>query len=762
MIVLKEYQEKAVGSLLDDTYSLLKLTGNRHKLVLKAPTGSGKTVTMAAFLNKLSEELPDKIDIPQRKAAFIWFAPNQLHLQSFESLSSYFAELRSIKPIMYEDVSERKLHPNEVLFLNWQSVNMENNVIIRESESGKNLLKFISNARIEGTEIVVILDEAHLFASKGKATKELLSKIGAKIEIDVSATPLYSSDYGHIIKRHEVIEEEMIKQGVILNPALEKGLQKGKSLNQVLLDEALKKRANLKKYYSELGVSINPLLLIQLPNDSKTESADDIKVKTEVIDYLESKDITTNNHRLAVWLSNDKTNLDEVDASDSMVDVLLFKQAISLGWDCPRAAVLLIFRDIKQEVFTIQTVGRILRMPEQKHYANKALNYGYVYTNLSREIIKVVQDDVDYIIKNKALRNESYSPIKLKSSFINRRLTRNRLGSSFRKFLYEAAEELFDVSMDLGKVGSKGTSVYNVEKLQQKFVDTDVESIDIRIPKNVMISGEEQMISSKDKARFAKSKDELDILFRQFCRDQVGAYAKVDSTPVLELGLKMFFEDYLQYSELQAIKVILYENNVTKFVELIDLALEIYSRFLMQRAAETSIKVEETVWEVPPERIYNEQYIEKGCDNHVLQPFYESVSASKPEKLFVEFLENNSKHINWWYKNGDKNKEDFSVAYKDSAGQMRGFYVDFVVKLKNNIIALFDTKTLDSDKEFCNKHNALIEYLGNNQYGDNTLVGGVIIPQGKDDKVIWKFSDKEITNPKDSTGWKVFNPSSYE
>ena len=51
-------------------------------------------------------------------------------------------------------------------------------------------------------------------------------------------------------------------------------------------------------------------------------------------------------------------------------------------WDCPRASVLLIFRELQSMTFTTQTVGRILRMPEQHFYKNDILNYGYVYTCL--------------------------------------------------------------------------------------------------------------------------------------------------------------------------------------------------------------------------------------------------------------------------------------------------------------------------------------------------------------------------------------------
>lgn len=94
-----------------------------------------------------------------------------------------------------------------------------------------------------------------------------------------------------------------------------------------------------------------------------------------------------------------KENLAGLERPDNMTQVLLFKEAIALGWDCPRAAVLLIFRKLQSDQFTIQTVGRILRMPEQKHYPKEQLNIGYVYTDIAKDKIQIVTADSDYILK---------------------------------------------------------------------------------------------------------------------------------------------------------------------------------------------------------------------------------------------------------------------------------------------------------------------------------------------------------------------------
>jgi len=758
MIELKPYQADAVNGLLKETYSLLKTSQTRQKLIFKAPTGAGKTITMAAFLNQLCEEIADKIDVPHRNLAFIWIAPNQLHLQSFEALKRFFSEWRSLRAIQFEDVIEGRIFPNEILFLNWQSINKEGNTFIKENENDKTLLTYINEARLHDTEIITILDEAHLFATKGKAATELLQKIYSKIEIDVSATPIFNSDYQYTIKRQEVVDAGMIKKGVILNPNLDAHLQFNKPLNQVLLETALKRRLEIKEAYLKLGININPLLLIQLPNDKKAESALDKKIKEDVIEFLSYYNLTTSNNRVAVWLSQTKTNLDNIENTDSIVDVLLFKQAIALGWDCPRAAVLLIFREIQQEEFTIQTVGRILRMPQHQHYPNALLNYGYVYTNLSKDIIKIVRDDMDYIVQNKSIRIEDYEKVNLQSFFINTRLTRNRLSSKFRKCFYDAAEEFFGVSLNIEETGVESPAFFNTKMLSQKLIQTDVKEIEIPIPRDIIINVEVGGIFVNDVENFAKTQFELDILFRQFCRHNVGAYAQVDSTPILELAIKMFFEDYLALGEHDAIKIVLFEINRPRFIEVIDRALYRHEKLLEQKAAQATKRIESSEWDVPVERIYNENYREVLAERHALEPFYEKKMASSPERKFSSFLTKNSSSIDWWYKNGDQNKEDFAVTYHDKEGTTRGFYVDFIIKLKSGVIALFDTKTIDSDPEFINKHNALLRYISEQNSIGKNIIGGVIVQKDED---LWKYSEKFINSATDISGWIAFDPAMY-
>lgn len=386
-----QYQQKAVSELVEKTIGLLSLSGNRHTLVFKAPTGSGKTVMASDMLMRLNDELTERPDAPFTEVAYIWIAPNKLHEQSYFKMKNYFTETKILRPMIYDELDhsiEGYIHPGEILFVNWESINKDNAVMVRETELSASLYDITRRTQEDnGIPIIVIIDEEHMFGSRNaKKSEKVLSNICPKVEIRISATPLPEStakaEEQVTVPRERVIAEQMIKESVILNPALEFNPMLG-TLNQQLINLALKKREELADAYRKEGVDINPLLLIQLPNDGEAMTGDDNSVKEEVLTYLDSiKGINVANGKLAIWLSNEKTdNLQTIANPDDITEVLLFKQAIALGWDCPRAAVLLIFRKIESFTFSAQTVGRILRMPEQRFYQNDMLNRGSFVAN---------------------------------------------------------------------------------------------------------------------------------------------------------------------------------------------------------------------------------------------------------------------------------------------------------------------------------------------------------------------------------------------
>ena len=163
-------------------------------------------------------------------------------------------------------------------------------------------------------------------------------------------------------------------------------------------------------------------------------------------------------------------------------------------------------------------------------------------------------------------------------------------------------------------------------------------------------------------------------------------------------------------------------------------------------------------WEVPAERYYKVEthHLEERAKNHALLPFVELNAASNPEQKFAAFLEQNAAYIDWWYKNGDEGKQHYAVPYEQADGTKSLFYVDFVVRMKNGQVFLFDTKSEDSDPEAPNKHNALVDYL--QAHKEQNLKGGVLIAQGSN----WMYSQFKIENTHDLMGWTAFHPDLYQ
>ena len=773
-----KYQQKYVRQLVDMTIDLLRLSGHRKTLIFKAPTGSGKTVMASQMLADLTEELQSRGDSPYQQVAFIWIAPNKLHQQSYFKMKNYFTETRLLKPVMYDEIdqSEGTIKAGEILFVNWESINKEKNVMVRDSEQNASLYEITRRTQEEqGLPIVVVIDEEHLFWSKSAdKSAKVLQKINPKVEIRISATPKTNSDHKVTVSREEVVKEEMIKKQVVLNPDITKGYNDENELNIHLIQCALQKRKLLAEAYKREGTNINPLLLIQLPNDtSESMSSEDLAIADQVKTYLrEIKDITTGNKKLAVWLSGEKENLEGLEEPDNMTEVLLFKQAIALGWDCPRAAVLLIFRKLQSNQFTIQTVGRILRMPEQKFYKNDLLNVGYVYTDISKDQIQIVAEDMDYLNKDalQAIRRENLKNVALQSYYsVYKSSDRNRLGPDFKKELIDCFGrnwlvkwQQFSFSFDDEEETQETEPQQNVAAQNRKQIEQnqhikfDVLRLGVEVPENIVFQNEVGIIDvEKNKHEFARSAGEVRRIYIDYCRSLLGSFEKAHSTDVLAGYLLQAMEELFELFETDAMKVILYYANKPKFTDIIQKALANYERKLQERQRQAKERAfEKYTWEVPAERLYKESthHVMSKVEEHALLPFIELNTVSTPERRFSEFLENNKAYIDWWYKNGDEGKQHYSIPYENSQKEKALFYVDFVVRMKNGQVFLFDTKTENSDSEAPNKHNALIDYMA-----DKNLLGGVIVEKND----VWYYSPLHIDSTEDVRGWDTFFPDKY-
>lgn len=536
-------------------------------------------------------------------------------------------------------------------------------------------------------------------------------------------------------------------------------------------------------------------MLIQLPNDdSEKLTADDTKVRDEVIATLDAYGINTANGKLAIWLSGEKTdNMELIDRPNDPTEVLLFKQAIALGWDCPRAAVLLIFRKVESFKFSAQTVGRILRMPEQDYYTDQRLNQGYVYTNLSKDIIEIVKDDMDYFATNvRAERREGITNIVLDSEYRDRlSADRNRLGTDFKEILkktfmlewklegggssFFTEDDLFDdgdgdgIPAGAGAgAGATNEAYHNLQKAKTiQNIRFDVKCIGTDIVRDLEMTGEVGSKLIKSKATYVNNVADITAMFLALCKRLLGNDYEQQSVKTLAGAVKEVMEELFEVFEYDAMKIILSNDdehrNRSKFERLIYKAIQKYTEILRRRKAAAKRRAfRHFEWVVPAERSYTiDNHTERPeIAYHALLPFmeYSGPNSSTPEHSFADFLDSNSNVIEWWYKNGDHGKAHYAIGYTNSIGEKDLFYVDFIIRMKSGDIFLFDTKTKRSDPEAPYKHNALWEYMQLPENRDKRLRGGIII---KDEFGNWLYPPEKIDlnrGTSDTTDWTNFDP----
>lgn len=698
MFPLKPFQEKAISDLKDKFLSLWKLGDSGINLTFKSPTGSGKTIMMAQFLRDIVSD-PRFIN---QDCAFIWITnSDNLAMQSKDKLQNYYGGASEINLIDLNDMQDGLLSRNSVFFINWQKLvsRAQGNRRLRtEGEQGYTFDKFLENTHEAGRKVVLIIDEVHIASTTVLASELTQSVIKPRIIIGVSATP-QNTQFKVEVDRNRVIAEGLIKEKIIFQTEedLKQKQFKGMGQNEILLELAFDKRLELLSFYKKLNTDINPLVLIQLPNDDQaTAQTNNTSWKDIIWNTLKEKGIKDN--EMAVWLSEDKVNLEDVEKNNSPISFLLFKQAVATGWDCPRAGVLVMFREIRNPTFAIQTVGRILRMPLGVHFPKPELNLGYLYTNYKRN--EVISEYNRNQSENKpaifgSYRNKEIKPIEINSVFMSRS-DYNDLGDTFQNTFKKVANMYFGIKekdSDIKKkLSAKGLDV-KPSVTNGLITGVEIDDYD-NFTKELLAEGgsHDQEMSQHDIEGFYNLEC-FNIIRKQ--TDENKKFAPERSWGKLKTALNVWLLPVFTQDRTLAYKVILNdllkETSVLK--PIIGQALEVYRPIREKEVEKREIRKKRTeTIEIPrPSLFFTDDYKEMRVKKSAMNPFYVSNNMAENEKSFIKFLDEN-KSVEWWYKNGDSGSEYFSLSYyNDDENKEKLFYPDWVVKTKKEIW-IIDTK----------------------------------------------------------------------
>ncbi len=418
---LVDYQEKARDKLLDEIKRARKAfpdfppkaTGeNCHTILLSATTGAGKTVIMSAVIEAMLQGHPDfDGDFGHDDTTFLWLTSdpqlndqtNERMIQMLSDDGSFAGKLFGGRLMMIDDKSlvDDLLPTGKICFINTQKLSSSSNLVKRSDSRPHTFWDVMTKTIKEHPEnLLVIIDEAHQGAKttgrgddapasimqrfiKGyrEGQKELMP--ASPMVIGISATP---ERFEKLIKNSgrrpsssveidpgDVRRSGLVKQSIRLRYAPDDSPVSVFTLLETALNRYRTFASTWSKHTSN-GRTIRPIMLVQV-EDGQKSSTDQKLSRTDLGQLLETVtrvlDLSPEDRKRAIvhafqagerWDTVSRVEPSRINDNQD-IQVVVFKSALTTGWDCPRAEVMMSFRTAKDKTHIAQLVGRMVRAP---------------------------------------------------------------------------------------------------------------------------------------------------------------------------------------------------------------------------------------------------------------------------------------------------------------------------------------------------------------------------------------------------------------
>lgn len=415
---------------------------------------------------------------------------------------------------------------------------------------------------------------------------------------------------------------------------------------------------------------------------------------------------------IAVWLSGEHTNVEQIEKNNSTVNYLLMKQAVATGWDAPRAKILVKLRLNTSKRFTIQTIGRIRRMPEQRHYNNELLDNSYVYSNDENYVYDIIKGKMGSGLTQMGLKEGVTPDIFGVTSFKRKELANNDLNEVVKR-MHEGFKKEFKLTTDVKQNQKRleeygflfGTTIYSdvptgkVTRLED-FVNLDTIRVDFPIIDTRQWGYRYDAVMKILQPYLHVGSDLRNIraiIADLFAYGEPGSEVK----PLLQLRPKERYAFVI--------------NNAKKLRDTVK-AMDASLTFAIQQNLFNNDFTNNYKY-IPLTLKLREGYLDSGEKKPLLKKnVYEGYSEanwfkqSNPEKMFesrVESIDN----IKWIYRSKDLGEDYFSIPYN---GNTRDFFPDYLVKTIDDTTYIIEVKggqgqNIDDYSE--SKFNALKDYV---------------------------------------------------
>ena len=396
------FQAKAVTALRKRVaaalYSYNKVGDDYNQIIsLQAPTGSGKTIIMAAFIEEVLYGTEDMIGNPN--AIFVWLSDSPaLNEQSRDKL-----ELKSDRikfgqcvTISEDSFDMETLADGNIYFLNTQKLSVKGKLGQHSDNRQYTIWETLDNtAREKADRLYFIIDEAHRGMQgreAGKATSIMQRFIkGAPAQkmqampliIGMSATPerfnkLVENCPNSTLSMVKVSIEEVRASGLLKDRILVKYPGDSKRFNEMAMlqaatDEWIDKCRHWHQYtYEQHYQNVDPIFVIQVaPATEHGISATNLDAALMAIEekldrkFEEYEVVHTFGETADVTVAGLTVHYVAPShiADNHKIRVVFFKENLSTGWDCPRAETMMSYRHAQDATYIAQLLGRMIRTP---------------------------------------------------------------------------------------------------------------------------------------------------------------------------------------------------------------------------------------------------------------------------------------------------------------------------------------------------------------------------------------------------------------
>ena len=693
---LKEFQLAAVNSLFE------AMDKPARDIILKSPTGSGKTIILTYFMHQYIQSYP--------KTVFVWLTPGKGNLEE-QSKAKMDKYIHASQTKLLSDIMTAGFEENDSCFINWEKLTKKGNNALKDSER-TNFLEHIQQALDSGLRFVIVVDESH--QNNTIKADEIIQYFHTEKIIRCSATPKGIAKAELIeISEEDVIAAGLIKKMLVINQDFPQTVET-ENQTAYLLEKALLKQRELRAAFLQKGVDINPLIVVQIPNKSET-------LQDGIERYMETQGLTYENGQLAVWLSDRHENLENIDAPDATASAVIIKQAVATGWDCPRAHILVKLRDNMDETFEIQTIGRIRRMPEAKHYGSDLLDSCYLYT-LDEKFTAGVKLALDKSAMNACtlfLKNE-YKGVTLTTQ--QRTMvtsTRNPKKALEAIVLFAEKEYGIGNNKEENKTRLQANGYVFHSDIVRHTLSGETATLEFDSSDMNAIAVTEKLNTHTHGRNYHQKIGKIGL--------EIGMEYSFMNTIIRKL-----FDSNFKYNK----KILALEpREVYAFVlNNADRLKHLVREAMAYELAQLQIDVKaisESEFRIPQSCLFTyngDLKTQLEYKKNVYQGYLSSAAPrSTPEIKFEKFCERTSA-VDWWYKNGDKGNEYLSIVYTDNSEKQKLFYPDYIICV-NGETWVVETKggfdrsgnSQDIDKYTAKKFGVLKAYL--EKYG---MKGGIV------------------------------------